>query len=233
MRHFGIIQKGKVRPIDDYKASLVNASVTRVETVTLHGIDHIACLASLMLSETACRGKSVKLLAKCWDLASAYKQVALSDEAHHLDSYIVVCNPSTNAPEIYQQAVLPFGSVASVTEFLRCALGIWMVGARLLDLTWSLYFDDFLSLTTANLAKHTEMCISALFHLLGWTLSEYKLVPFDEFCKVLGVELNLVDSPSASNQIFGRRFRNGLRELNTHVARARSGCVVEAHMQAT
>ena len=227
-----------------------------------------------MLSETACRGKSVKLLAKCWDLASAYKQVALSDEAHHQDSYIVVCNPSTNAPEIYQQAVLPFGSVASVTEFLRCALGIWMVGARLLDLTWSLYFDDFLSLTTANLAKHTEMCISALFHLLGWTLSEDKLVPFDEFCKVLGVELNLVDSPSgritvrntqsrrdellefiegvqsktlsrcegehlrgrlqfASNQIFGRRFRNGLRELNTHVARARSGCVVEAHMQAT
>ena len=37
-RRFGVIQKGKVRPIDDYKASLVNSSVTQVETVTIHGI---------------------------------------------------------------------------------------------------------------------------------------------------------------------------------------------------
>ena len=61
------------------------------------------------------RGKTARLLAKCWDLASAYNQVPLSDEAHELDSYIVVYNPSTGQPEIYQQSVLPFGSVASVT----------------------------------------------------------------------------------------------------------------------
>ena len=38
------MQKDKVRPIDDYKASLVNSAVTQVEVVTLHGIDHIASL---------------------------------------------------------------------------------------------------------------------------------------------------------------------------------------------
>ena len=105
------------------------------------------------------------------------------------------------------------------------------------------------------------MCVSTLFHLLGWKLSEDKLVPYDECCKVLGVELNLVDSPAnkfticntqsrkdellelirgilednvlsrsdgerlrgplqfASNQVFGRRFKNCLRELNIHVSR--------------
>ena len=44
-----------------------------METVTIHGIDHIACLASLIMKKTAGQGKSVQLLAKCWDLASAYK----------------------------------------------------------------------------------------------------------------------------------------------------------------
>ena len=194
-RRFRVLQKGKVRPIDDYKASLVSSSVTQVETVTIHGIDHIACLSAQMLKDFSSHGRAAKLLAKCWDLASAYKQVPLSDEAHELDSYIVVYNPSTGQPEIYQQSVLPFGSVASVTAFLRCALGIWAVGSKLLKLTWTSYFDDFPSLTTCNLARHTEMCVSTLFHLLGWKLSEDKLVPYDECCKVLGVELNLVDSP--------------------------------------
>ena len=105
----------------------------------------------------------MQLLAKCWDLASAYKQVPLSDEAHRLDSYIVVYNLQTCSPEIYQQAVLPFGSVASVTAFLRCALGIWIVGARLLKLTWTSYFDDFLSLTSASVAKHTEILSRSLY----------------------------------------------------------------------
>ena len=88
-----------------------------------------------MLKDFTSRGKTARLLAKCWDLASAYKQVPLSDEAHELDSYIVVYNPSTGQPVIYQQSVLPFGSVASVTAFLRCALGIWAVGSKLLKLT--------------------------------------------------------------------------------------------------
>ena len=30
------------------------------------------------------------LVAKCWDLSDAYKQVPLSDEAFHLDSYLAV-----------------------------------------------------------------------------------------------------------------------------------------------
>ena len=44
-RRFGVFQKGKMRPIHDHKASLVNSSVTQMETVTVHGVDHIACLS--------------------------------------------------------------------------------------------------------------------------------------------------------------------------------------------
>eukprot|EP00435_Cladocopium_sp_Y103_P055098 s1685_g18.t1 len=260
-RRFGVVQGGKVRPIDDYKASLVNASVTQPEMVCLHSVDHIAGLGAQLIRAHAMRGKNVSLLAKCWDLASAYKQVPLSEDAFKYDSFLVVFNPRTGKGEIFQQLVLPFGSIASVTAFLRCALAIWHIGSSLLHYTWTSYFDDFLSLTEESLGPHLEMCVSLFFQLLGWGLSLDKLVPYSICCKVLGVELDLTRAPSgtfaiantvsrkdelkdtlqhvlnegflsrseaerlrgrlqfASNQLFGRRFRNCLRELNKHINR--------------
>jgi len=70
-RRFGVQQKGKVRPIDDYKASMVNSAVTQVETVTLHGVDHIAGVCSSFLRALHQHGRSETLVSKCWDLASA------------------------------------------------------------------------------------------------------------------------------------------------------------------
>lgn len=119
----------------------------------------------------------------------------LGAAACETDSYIVIYNPPTGNPEIYKQAVLPFGSIPSVTAFLRCALGIWHVGSSLLKLAWTSYFDDFLSMTPACLDKHTELCVSTLFQLLGWRLSTDKLVPYAQCCKVLGVEVDLCKSP--------------------------------------
>ena len=152
-RRFGVFQRDKVRPIDDYKASLVNSSVTQTEVVTLHGVDHIAGMGAAFIKAFASQGRQQALVAKCWDLAAAYKQIPLSDEAYELDSYIVVYNPETDRPEIFQQAVLPFGSVASVTAFLRCAMGLWIIACRVLHLAWTSYFDDFLSLATAGLSR--------------------------------------------------------------------------------
>jgi len=48
-------------------------------------------------------GRKEALLAECWGLASAYKQIpsqSLSDEANRFGSYSVVYNPETGAPEI-------------------------------------------------------------------------------------------------------------------------------------
>ena len=62
-RRFGVLQKDKVRPIDDYKASLVNSAVTQVDMVTLHGVDRIACLGSAISSKEA--GPKERSLG-CW-----------------------------------------------------------------------------------------------------------------------------------------------------------------------
>ena len=194
-RRFGVQQKGKLRPIDDYKASMVNSSVTQTEGVTVHSIDHIAAMVALRMRQLQRepRGSS-GLRAKCWDLAAAYKQVPLSDAAYALDSFLMVYNPATKQPEVFQQRVLPFGSVASVTAFLRCSSALWAVGAKLLSVVWTAYFDDFLSLELGEAVKHSDMCIAMFFSLLGWDVSHEKLMPYDTICKVLGVLLDLRQS---------------------------------------
>lgn len=178
-KRFPVQQKNKVRPIDDYKANMVNQSVTQTEGVTVHTIDHIASMLAYWLKASEVKQGRSELQAKCWDLSDAYKQIPLSDFAYEKDAYLAVFCPGTGRAEVFRQKVLPFGSVASVTAFLRVSLAIWAVGNKLLKLPWSAYFDDFLSICEGAAAKHTDMCIAALFSCLGWKLSEDKLLPFD------------------------------------------------------
>lgn len=134
---------------------------------------------------------TLELTSKTWDLADAYKQLPLSDEAFRLDSYLVVFSPVSNAPEVFQQSVLPFGSVASVTAFLRVAQAIWKLGTKLLHFLWTSYFDDFFSVAERETSRHTDFVDSAVFSILGWKLSLGKLVDYDTVCKVLGVQFDL------------------------------------------
>ena len=142
-KRFPVRQKNKVGPIDDYTASLVNFAVTQNEGATLHTIDHIAAMMACLMRKGSIKPED-GLVAKCWDLSDAYKQVPLSDEAFDLDSYLAMHDPNSKSAKIFKQSVLPFGSIASVTAFLRGALAIWKVGTSLIRFLWSAYFDDFL-----------------------------------------------------------------------------------------
>ena len=192
-KRFPVKQKNKVRPIDDYKASLVNFAVTQSEGVTIHTIDHIASMTALWMRSGSLISDD-PLVAKCWDLSDAYKQVPLSDNAFELDSYLAVYDPSSKEAKVFKQRVLPFGSIASVTAFLRVSLALWKIGSSLLHLMWSAYFDDFLCLARGSESRHVEFCASSVFSLLGWKVSTHKLLPFDSICKVLGVQLDLKQS---------------------------------------
>ena len=189
-RRFGVFQKSKTRPIDDYKASFVNSSVSQTETATVHTVDHVASMIACILRHSEARSQHPELVAKTWDLADAYKQIPLSDKAFSQDAYLVVFCPDTNRAEVFQQKVLPFGSVASVTAFLRVAHGIWKLGSQLLKLMWTSYFDDFFSITDAASARHTDLVVLTMFNLLGWKLSADKLIDYHTACKVLGVEFD-------------------------------------------
>ena len=99
-------QKGNLRPIDNYKGSLLT-------------ILRLWCTVDVRVQT---KGRRVELISKCWDLSGAYKQLALSDDVFSLDSFLAVWNPDIQSGSIFDK-VLPFGSVASVTAFLRMLLG--------------------------------------------------------------------------------------------------------------
>ena len=174
-------------------ASLVNFAVTQNEGVTIHTIDRIASMIAFWMKSGTLSAKD-GLVAKCWDLSDAYKQVPLSDEAFHLDSYLAVYDPGCSSAEIFKQCVLPFGSIASVTAFLGVSLALWKVGSTLLHLMWPVYFDDFLCLARSSESRHVEFCVDSLFSLLGWRISKNKLLDFNTLCKVLAVQLDLRQS---------------------------------------
>ena len=56
---------------------------------------------------------------------------------------------------------------------------------------WSVYFDDYLSVVRQTEAKHVDLVVSVFFRLLGWRVSEDKLIPYSSCCKVLGIELDV------------------------------------------
>ena len=90
-------QNGKVRPIDDLSESFVNATVQSPDKIDLINVDSLAAIAKLwhqvtssdivvvtlstgeVLTGRRTVSKDAKLLGKCFDLESAYKQFAVAD----------------------------------------------------------------------------------------------------------------------------------------------------------
>ena len=117
-KRFGVVQScadanagsiKKVRPIDDFTASLANLTSSCDETIEPHGVDTI--LAGIMLRSRLHRkrGGTGKFLARTIDLRKAYKQLPLSLEALP-DAYICVWNPWQSRAELFQSLVLRFGA---------------------------------------------------------------------------------------------------------------------------
>ena len=48
-------------------------------------------------------------------------------------------------------------------------------------LLWTSYLDDFLSVTQGALLQHAELCVLAIFEILGWKLSSDKhMIEFEK-----------------------------------------------------
>ena len=186
-RRFGIRQGDKVRLIDDFSASGVNGCVQAGAAPYLHTLDFVAAL----LREINIGDRSNRWLGKTFDLASAYRQMIVS-ETSAWAAYIAVYNPDTDRAEIYQMKALPFGATKSVYSFLRVAHSLWYLGAKGLGLIWSSYFDDFICLSRETCATIVSGCVQTFFDLLGWKVSGGdKDLPFNSIFKALGVQISL------------------------------------------
>ena len=115
-RRFGLAQKkGKIRLIDDYTESGVNTCVTAVESPVLHTIDVACALLAFWFSECEEGGCDPTLVARTFDLASAYRQVALSSEGKRF-ACIRVFDPEAKCMKYFRSLVLPLEPCAVCTH---------------------------------------------------------------------------------------------------------------------
>ena len=62
-----------------------------------------------------------------------------------------------------------------------------------LHVCWSFYYDDYVALSLAELASHTDHCVSAFFYILGWGFSSdgEKHMEFSQIFSALGVTVDM------------------------------------------
>ena len=62
-----------------------------------------------------------------------------------------------------------------------------------MQLPWSDFYDNFVTLSTAESAPHTETAVGALFTLLGWEFARVgaKVLPFGSEFPALGISIKL------------------------------------------
>ena len=194
-RRFGIRQGSKIRPIDDFSASGVNAAAAACEAPMLHTVDVLAALLSEWFQKSSQSGVDSTVVTRTYDLKSAYRQIGLSPQGRK-KACISVYDPHTKLPRLFRLRVLPFGAVRSVHSFLRLSRALWYVGALGLHLLWTNFYDDFVVTSPPSLAASTSLAVEALFKLTGWAFAEdgKKCMPFSSSCQALGVLIDLSDS---------------------------------------
>eukprot|EP00435_Cladocopium_sp_Y103_P008649 s2538_g2.t1 len=188
-RRFGLVQnKGKVRLIDDYTETGINACVITTESPTLHTVDVACAIFGVWLKRCRDEGISHKLAVRTFDLKSAYRQVGLS-AAERDFAFLRVFDPEAGQAAIFRGTALPFGAIRSVHSFLRPARAVWWIGVVGCGLLWASFYDDYICTSTKLLAGNAEKAVVSLFRLTGWLFAEDgdKCKPFDTSCEALGV----------------------------------------------
>ena len=153
----------------------------------------VACLLIALDGgdDTSTQPKCPRLVGRCFDLKSAYKQFGVNPE--HADMLKIALKAGPGKVNFYDVLALPFGATGSVAAVLRLAASIAFIGVKCLHLVWTVFFDDFTCVTPASLVNNTTTCAEGLFKLLGMTFAETgpKAPPFDVNFKTLGLQIDL------------------------------------------
>ena len=189
-RRFGIRQGQKTRVIDDCTVSGLNLTVGTKEKFTLHSIDQMCSMIDHSLELAS--GTHCPILGRTYDLKSAYKQFGLCVADRELVR-IAVNKPGQEEPVLVGLNALPFGAIGSVAGFLRISFAIWWIGVFGLGIAWSAYFDDYSTITRAELESSTHWAVTTFFEMIGLSYAKEgpKAPPFNTIFKMLGLVVDL------------------------------------------
>ena len=194
-RRFGLQQSSKVRVIDDFSISGVNDTCQTHSKPELHAIDCFCGLVKLWFKQALSYRMGGHLLAKTYDLKSAYRQVPVAS-SHLKYGYVCVYNPDSKKAEVYRMLTLPFGASHSVYSFLRLARTLFELATRSLMLLTTNFYDDFVLASPDCLQLSSANSMEMLFLLTGWAFARdgKKATAFNRYCEALGVHFDLESS---------------------------------------
>ncbi len=220
-RRFPGRQGSKIRPIDDYSMSSVNATVGMSEQATTESIDVISAMLAEFMKQLSRAGKSTQVLARSFDLSAAYRQLCVAPSSYRF-AHICVFDPVTSTAKVFRQVCLPFGSRSAVNAFIRCARCIQWIAAHCLYLPTTCYYDDFVVASTPQLSANSESSMSLLLDLLGWRFDREgpKADAFSSIVTLLGVQFNLSDTSKGWFEICNtqKRTEDVLQLIDTTVS---------------
>ena len=227
VRRFGVKQRNKTRPIDDFRENTLNQTFGSVEKPELRTMDHIlwsmVVLAqymtfhehmrfvlgdgSVLEGDVHCDWKKLKPVFRttCVDLQSAYKQLAVHP-TEHKRTVVTLWDSEKRKPACYVSKVLPFGASASVHHFLRTSSFLQASGLHM-GLCWAAYFDDYALFTHECHERSSMHAALELFDIFGFRYSMDKLAEFSECTELLGVELNMKDLSDGHIKVQNKKTR--------------------------
>lgn len=184
-RRFALLQKTKMRLIDDFSISGVN------DSCDLHMVDTFCSLVRCYFESCKAANCDSSLLAKTYDLKNAYRQVP-THPGHYKYAYFSLYNVQRGRVEIYRLRTMPFGATHSVYRFLRLAWALYAIATRGLFLMCTNFYDDFILASRASLCDSARNSMELVFELTGWLYARdgKKCTEFGQFCKAVGIEFN-------------------------------------------
>ena len=215
-RRFPLLQKSKVRIIDDGLDSGLNSAYSSYNKLKLLDSDSLITMILALLrcsaatdgfcfaltNGTRLAGKphpfwvaNPSLCGATIDLKSAYKQLGARPEDKWC-RVLVAYSPVHQQPVFFLGNALPFGSASSVYCFNRCSRSIWWLATKLGSLTLGCYYDDYPIVDFAPLSKSAFSFMSLLLKALGWQYAETgdKAQSMAPMFDVLGVRVDLTRS---------------------------------------
>ena len=196
-KRFGLVQKDKIRMIDDFSICGINSAYGLTEKLRVQAVDELASFLALLLNHPE-HSKLPQVVGRTYDLKSAYKQFGV-DDFHHKHCRIGVRSPDGSVSQ-FSVGALPFGATGSVASFLRIAASVSFIAMTGLDIILTNFFDDFTVLCSKHEETNVDFYLTGLFKMLGLSYASdgEKAPPFGDIFGSLGMLFNLSSFRSGS-----------------------------------
>lgn len=180
-------EERKIRVIDNYRDSGVNAAFSSSSYIALQDTDFVIGFLRFFMwvlgngeevvvplsDGTILRGpwhtsmtSQPELLGRCIDLSKAYRQVAIAKDS--LRHGVLGYQTSQHGWRYFTTCSLPFGASASVYAFNKISRALWHLLVHGLHILTSVFFDDFPAFEIAPLTHLTSQALDQFFGTLGW-----------------------------------------------------------------